>query len=76
MQVIQDWIVSGREEFMRNEQLNTAVVRKLHELPESVQRLRPSLGDRLVDRDGGSSAVETAHRPDRSRSRDVAFAPS
>ena len=39
MQLIEEWIVGGRDEFMRNEQLKAAVVRKLHELTESVQRL-------------------------------------
>jgi Uncharacterized conserved protein len=49
MRTIEEWIVGGREEFMNNEQLNTAVVRKLHELTESVQRLRPFCGDRYPD---------------------------
>ena len=49
IQLIEEWIVDGREEFMRNEQLNTAVIRKLHELAESVQRLHPFCGDRYPD---------------------------
>jgi uncharacterized protein with HEPN domain len=49
IQVIEEWIVGGRDEFMGNEQLNTAVIRKLHELAESVQRLHPAYGDRYPD---------------------------
>ncbi len=40
---------AGRDEFMRDEQQRTAVIRKLHELTESVQRLHPFYGDRYPD---------------------------
>lgn len=48
IELITQWIAVGRDEFMRNEQVQAAVLRKLHELSESVQRLHPLCGDRYA----------------------------
>lgn len=47
--LIGEWTVTGREEFLRDEKQQAAVLRKLHELTESVQRLFPLIGDRYPD---------------------------
>lgn len=47
--LIERWTSSGRESFLRDELLQSAVIRKLHELAESIQRLEPLVGSRYPD---------------------------
>jgi uncharacterized protein with HEPN domain len=49
MQLIEGWITGGYDAFMSDEQQKAAVLRMLHELSESVQRLQPLYRDQYPD---------------------------
>jgi hypothetical protein len=45
---IETWVAEGRERFFGDVRTQAAVIRKLHELSESIKRLRAIVGDRYT----------------------------
>lgn len=49
MSHVESWVAEGREQFDRDIRTRQAVVRTLHEITESVNRLEPLLGERYPE---------------------------
>lgn len=49
MEYIAAWVAEGREQFLNDMRTQAAVIRKLHELSESVKRLHAVVGDRYPE---------------------------
>jgi uncharacterized protein with HEPN domain len=49
MRYIETWIAEGREQFFGDMRTQAAVIRKLHELSESIKHLRVVVGDRYPE---------------------------
>ena len=49
MKYVETWVAEGRERFFGDVRTQAAVIRKLHELSESIKRLRAIVGDRYPE---------------------------
>jgi uncharacterized protein with HEPN domain len=49
MNYIATWVAEGHEKFLRDMRTQAAVIRKLHELSESIKRLHAMVGDRYPE---------------------------
>jgi uncharacterized protein with HEPN domain len=46
---IESWVAEGREQFLDDIRTQAAIIRKLHELSESVKRLHAVIGERYPE---------------------------
>jgi uncharacterized protein with HEPN domain len=49
MAYIEAWVEEGRDQFLRDMRTQAAIIRKLHELSESIKRLHAVIGERYPE---------------------------